>query len=181
MNLDNASALPRSNSIQVLRFMDCIVFPNGETLSSPKGEFYFSPLGCLISPMQIVEETRRVRLRMLVKRHSSMASLCEHLGYARTETATLTRILNANIRHDRGGKPYNMGSPMAREIEEKLSLGHGWMDTPPSYAELQGEEDPRTKVMQLMEAMPADQWATAVRLLDALAQPAKPNGTTGQQ
>jgi hypothetical protein len=27
-----------------------------------------------------------------------------------------------------------------------------------------------------MEAMPQDQWATAVRLLDALAQPAVANG-----
>jgi hypothetical protein len=33
--------------------------------------------------------------------------------------------------------------------------------------------------MQLMETLPADQWATAVRLLDALAQPAQANGTTG--
>ena len=68
---------------------------------------------------------------------------------------------------------------MAREIEEKLSLETGWMDTPPSYAELQGDDDPRAKVMLLMESMPPDQWPTAVRLLDALAQPAKGNGTTG--
>jgi hypothetical protein len=128
--------------------------------------------------MEIVETTRRTRLLMLVKKHKSMANLCELLGYARNETATLTRILNANIRHDRGGKPYNMGSPMAREIEEKLSLGLGWMDTPPSYAELHGEEDPRTKVLLLMETMSPDQWSTAVRLLDALAQPA--TGTQGK-
>lgn len=92
--------------------------------------------------MQAVEETRRIRLQMLVKKHGSMANFCQLLGYARTETATLTRILNANVRHDRGGKPYNMGSPMAREIEEKLSLGLGWMDTPPTYLELHGDEDP---------------------------------------
>lgn len=151
----------------------------GETLSSPYGEFSFSPAGGQILRMEIVEETRRIRLQMLVKKHGSMASLCERLGYARNETATLTRILNANIRHDRGGEPYNMGSPIARKIEEKLSLGLGWMDTPPSYAELHGEEDPRTKVMLLMEAMPPDQWSTAVRLLDALAQPA--TGTLGKQ
>ena len=65
-----------------------------------------------------------------------------------------------------------MGDATAREIEEKLSLGLGWMDTPPTYAELHaGEEDPRTKVMLLMEAMPPDQWATVVRLVDAVAQP----------
>ena len=161
--------------------MCAIVFPTGETLSSPLGEFSFSPVGRQILAMETVEETRRNRLDLLVKRHGSMASLCEKLGYARNETATLTRILNANVRHDRGGEPYNMGSPMARKIEEKLSLGHGWMDTPPSYAELHEEEDPRTKVMLMMEAMPPDQWATVVRLVDALAQPTAANGTTGQQ
>jgi hypothetical protein len=152
----------------------------GETLSSPFGEFLFSPVGFQIPSMAIVEETRRVRLQMLVKRHGSMASLCEKLGYARNETATLTRILNANIRHDRDGKPYNMGSPMARQIEEKLSLDLGWMDTPPSYAELHGEEDPRTKVMKMMENMSVADLYTTVRLVDALAKPDKANGTTGQ-
>lgn len=72
-----------------------------------------------------------------------------------------------------------MGDPTAREIEEKLNLGLGWMDTPPTYAESHGEEDPRTKVMLLLEAMPPDQWPTAVRLLDALTQPA--TGTDGKQ
>lgn len=172
MAFDKAMALPRSDSTQDLRFMDNIVFPNGEIMSRPLGEFLFSPMGGQIAAMQSVEETRRARLQMLVNKQGSMAELCQKLGYARTETATLTRILNANIRHDRGGKLYNMGSPMAREIEEKLSLGLGWMDTPPTYVELHGDEDPRTKVMLLMEAMPPAQWSTAVRLLDALAQPA---------
>lgn len=67
---------------------------------------------------------------------------------------------------------------MAREIETSLGLETGWMDTPLTYAELHGQEDPRAKVLQLMEAMPTDQWATAVRLLDALAQPSPANGTT---
>lgn len=72
-----------------------------------------------------------------------------------------------------------MGDDLARKIEHKLSLDHGWMDTPPSYSELHGEEDPRTKVMLLMEALPPDQWPTAVRLLDALAQPTSATGTDG--
>jgi hypothetical protein len=181
MAFASAIARPRSDSAHDLRFMGGIVFPLGETLSSPIGEFYFSPVGRPMLDMATVEETRRIRLQMLVNKHGSMASLCELLGYARNETATLTRILNANIRHDRGGEPYNMGSPMARKIEEKLSLGLGWMDTPPSYAELHGEEDPRAKVMQLMEAMPTDQWATVVRLVDAVAQPTPSTGTNGQQ
>jgi len=154
--------------------------PNGECKSSPFGNLIFTPWVSKIARMESVEETRRIRLQMLVKKHGGMANLCETLGYARTETATMTRILNANIRHDRGGKPYNMGSPMARQIEQKLSLDHGWMDTPPTCAELHGNEDPRTKVMQLMEAMPPDQWATIVRLVDALSQPARATGTNGK-
>lgn len=159
--------------------MGAIVFPKGETMSTPLGEFFNSPLGSQIGAMDTVEETRRLRLQILVTKHGSMADLCEGLGYARTETATLTRILNANVRHDRGGKLYNMGSPMARDIEKKLNLPHGWMDTPPTYDELLGEQDPRTKVMQLMEGMPEDQWATVVRLVDALAQPTLATGTKG--
>lgn len=120
--------------------------------------------------MNTVEETRRIKLRMLVKKHESMANLCQLLGYARNETATLTRILNANIRHDRDGKPYNMGSPMARQIEETLSLGSGWMDTPPTYAELDGDSRP-AQMIAAMENIPADLWPTAMRLLDALGKP----------
>ena len=69
-----------------------------------------------------------------------------------------------------------MGDPTAREIEVALGLPEGWMDTPPTYAELHGENDPRTKAMLIMEALPPDQWDTALRLLDALVKPAK-NGT----
>jgi hypothetical protein len=72
-----------------------------------------------------------------------------------------------------------MGDAMAREIEATLGLENGWMDTPPTYAEIHGEDDPRTRMMLLMESMPPDQWATAVRLVDALAQPA--TGTLGKQ
>lgn len=113
---------------------------------------------------------------MLVKRHGgSLAQLNEAIGLDRTD-ATLSQI-RTKAPHSKTGKPRVMGDDLARKIEEKLSLDHGWMDTPPSYAELNSEDDPRAKVMLLMEAMPPDQWSTAVRLLDALAQPAKRNGT----
>ena len=120
--------------------------------------------------MEIIEETRRARLRMLVNRHKSMANLCEALGYARTDNTVLTRILNANIRHDRG-VPYTMGSPMARRIEQILNLPVGWMDTPLTKAELYGEDDPRVVVMRLIDSMPPEQVPIAARLLGALIQP----------
>lgn len=129
--------------------------------------------------MQTVSETRRTRLEMLIKKHGSVAEVNAAMGWARTDPK-LTQIRNANARAGRS-KPYQMGDAMAREIETTLQLEHGWMDTPPTYAELHGEEDPRTKVMQLMEAMPPDQWATIVRLVDAVAQPTTATGTDGKQ
>ena len=129
--------------------------------------------------MNPVEETRRTRLKMLVKKHESMANLCQLLGYARNETATLTRIMNANVRHEREGKVYNMGSPMARQIEETLGYDSGWMDTPPTYAEL-GGDDRQAQMLLAMESIPEDLWPTARRLLAALEKPQAKNGTTGE-
>lgn len=174
----------QSNASSVFSVKPCFKFHGANyitqrgNITRPKGEFLFELQNVLLSPMNPVEETRRVRLRMLVKQHESMANLCQTLGYARTETATLTRIMNANVRHDRDGKPYNMGSPMARQIEEKLSLGVGWMDTPPTYAELDGD-DRQAQMLLAMESIPADLWPTARRLLDALSKPEAKNGTTG--
>ncbi len=140
------------------------------------GEFTNLAFGYQIGGMQPVSETRRNRLEMLIQKHGSIANLNTALGWTRTDPK-LALVRNANKRQDRV-KPHQMGDSMAREIEEKLALGLGWFDTPPSYSELHGEEDLRTKVMLLMEAMPPDQWPTAVRLLDALAQPA--TGTQGK-
>ncbi|MFZ2309619.1 MAG: hypothetical protein WAW73_09390 [Rhodoferax sp.] len=147
-------------------------------MSITNGEFHKLAFGFLMGGMQPVSETRKVRLEMLIKSHGSIAALNEAIGWVRTDPK-LAQIRNGNVRSGRS-KPHQMGDAMAREIETTLSLGLGWMDTPPSYAELHGEEDPRTKVLLLMESMPPDQWPTAVRLLDALAQPAKATGTTGQ-
>jgi len=129
--------------------------------------------------MNTVEETRRGRLRLLLEKYGSMAELCQALGYARNESSRLTRILNANERKERG-QIYQMGSPMARSIEEKLGLDTGYMDTPVSYLDLIGESDQRKKALAVFESIPQDQWATAIRLLDALAKPEKATGTGGK-
>jgi len=123
--------------------------------------------------MQSISETRRTRLEILIKRHGSIAKLNEALGWDRT-SPKLSLIRNASERAGRD-TPHQMGPKVARDLERLLQLPDFWMDTPPTYAELNGEEDPRTKVMQLMEAMPQHQWATVVRLVDALCQPR--NGT----
>lgn len=129
--------------------------------------------------MQPVEDTRRERLKRLAEKEGGLANLCARLGLSRKETSGLSRILNANIRHEREGAPYVMGSQMARNLEDKLGLPSGLMDTPLTYAEIHNDEDPRTLVMHLMEGMPASEWATVVRLVDALAQPA-PKASNGQ-
>ncbi len=146
-------------------------------MSTPTGEFIFYPPGGVMSYMATVEETRRLRLKILVDKHGGMADLCEALGYARNETAGLTRIVNANLRHDRDGEPYVMGSPKAREIEAALKLERGWMDTPPSPAETYGSADPRSKAMAVMEHMPDYQWPKVLQMLDIFAQPQPKNGT----
>jgi hypothetical protein len=96
--------------------------------------------------MKTVEATRRARLQVLVDREGSMANLCERIGLARNDTAALTRVLNGNIRRERGGKLYEMGSASARSLEAKLGLPEGWMDTPiaeTTPTEITGEANSR--------------------------------------
>jgi hypothetical protein len=82
--------------------------------------------------MQTVYETRRVRLRLLINRYGGvMANLNEALGYERT-SSKLSRIRNRNARTDRSDRFFEMGDDLAREIESKLLLPEGWMDTPPN-------------------------------------------------
>ena len=114
---------------------------------------------------------------MLLDRYGTLAALNEALGLARTD-ATLSQIKNQSAHH-KTGKPRAMGDDLARKFEAALELQEGWMDTPPTYADLHGQPDAISKAVQLLEAMePAAQYQ-AVRLLDALAQPQKANGTTG--
>lgn len=131
----------------------------------------------VIREVKTISETRRARLSMLVKDHgNSLAVLNEALGLDRTD-ATLSQI-RTQAPHSKTGKPRVMGDDLARKIEQRLGKEVGWMDTPPTYAELHGETDPRAKAMALFEALPPEEWPTALRLLGALEKPADKNGTT---
>lgn len=140
-------------------------------------EFQRLTIGFQIASMKTVSETRRDRLEMLIKQHGSLAELNEKLGWARTDPK-LTQIRNANARAGRE-KPYQMGDAMAREIEDKLEIERGWMDTPPSYNEIHSREDPRAKAMLLLEQMSPEQATVATRLLTAIAEPEKKQGNGG--
>lgn len=119
--------------------------------------------------MQTASETRRIRLEMLIKKYESVAALNAALGWTRTDPK-LAQIRNANTRPGRD-KPYQMGDSMAREIEEKLELERGWMDTPPTHAELHGEQDQRAMMVDLMNSLPPEELARALRMLSALKEP----------
>ena len=125
--------------------------------------------------VKTVEETRRARLKMLVDRYGGekdgMANLCEALGMARNNTAGLTRILNANVRHERNAEVYDMGSKTAREIEDKLGLPRGWMDTPADLLEQYAGSAPLEKVATLMLSMEPDMQYRVARLVAAMAEP----------
>jgi hypothetical protein len=122
--------------------------------------------------MLTVDETRRQRLEMLIAQHGGkIANLNEALGYARNETK-LARLRNANERTDRPGKIYLMGDALAREIEQKLALDRGWMDTPPG-AELFSAD---TRMQQLyrvaeqLEPYQVDAWLSIGQTLARGAQ-----------
>lgn len=127
--------------------------------------------------MQTSAEIRRSRLGQLVEKHGSIADLNQAIGWARTDPK-LSQIKNNNKRPGRDAS-YQMGDAMAREIEDALGLERGWMDNPITPLEQMNRENPRLKIIQLMEGLPDDQLSVALRLLDALAKPDQGNGTTG--
>jgi hypothetical protein len=102
---------------------------------------------------------------MLMKKHGGATKLNEAIGRASTD-GQLNLYKNKNLRPN--GKPHQMGDNIAREIEQALKLPEGWMDTPPSYAEINGEDDPLSKALMVMENMTKEQQHLAVRLIAAL-------------
>lgn len=147
-------------------------------MSIADASFCFLRSAHVIAGVQTIAETRRQRLTMLLSRYKSLAELNDRLGLARTD-ATLSQIKNQSAHH-KTGKPRAMGDELARRIEQAMSLEEGWMDTPPTYAELNGEPDAISKAVQLLQAMEPEARYQALRLLDAIAQPTQANGTSGQ-
>lgn len=133
----------------------------------PIGEFHRAlPCGHH-SDVKTVYETRRERLEWLIRQHGGkLANLNEALGYERT-APKLSRLRNANARLDRPGKAYLMGDAIARELEERLNLPVGTMDTPLTYTELHADSR-IAHAVKVMESMTPYQLDQAVRVLDTL-------------
>lgn len=174
----NADDRPRFDFSQSFKCMSRI-FPDGEMASIPFGAFAVFPTGNQMLRMLTSNEIRRARLNMLIKDSGGLANLAQRLGYARTEVAKLGRIANANVRHERGGKPYNMGDPMARDIEERLGLDRGWMDNPPNYTELHTDEHIST-ALRAMERLPEPLRMKAAAFVEGLVEGSL-QGEPGQQ
>lgn len=107
---------------------------------------------------------------ILWKQHKQvMADLNEAIKWPRND-ARLNRIKGRVKRGDREGKFFEMGDNIAREIERALNLPEGWMDTPPTYAELLGQEDPQAKIMMLMEQMSPEMQRLFAQLGDTMVK-----------
>lgn len=79
--------------------------------------------------MKTIEEIRREWVLVLISRFGTITGLNKDLGRASTD-ATLSQIKNQAL-DSKSGNPKNMGSNLAREIEEKLGLARGALDHPP--------------------------------------------------
>lgn len=76
--------------------------------------------------MKTVEEIRRARLKELVQHVGGLASLNRLTG-KQDRDSTYSQLVNASV-GSKTQKPKEMGSALARAIEEHLNLPRGWMD-----------------------------------------------------
>lgn len=71
-----------------------------------------------------VSEIRLRNLQNLARQYGSQRKLADAVD---TSPAYISQILNKILAN---GRPRSIGNDFARKIEQKLALGHGWMDTP---------------------------------------------------
>ena len=111
--------------------------------------------------MKTVEEIRLDRLRDLVAEAGSIANL-NRAAKRNERDATISQILNRWA--GKSGKPKELGSDMARELERAMDKPRGWMDnlpeetaewpftevSPAQYAELSEAERGKVEERALM-------------------------------
>lgn len=84
--------------------------------------------------MKTVEEARRIRLKMLINEVGGTAAALNRATGKLDRDSTYSQILNQS-RGSKTGTPKQMGSPLARELEEQRSKEPGWMDTDPDLSD----------------------------------------------
>lgn len=84
--------------------------------------------------MKTVEEVRRIRLKMLVNEVGGRAVDLNRATKKIDRDSTYSQILNQSL-GSKTGKPKQMGSPLARELEELRDKEVGWMDTDPDLSD----------------------------------------------
>lgn len=78
-----------------------------------------------------VTETRRINLIAIIERsQKKKAALSEQIGVSASYLSQITSTKN----------PANIGSQMARKIEDSFELPHGWMDTHHDESDVEFEE-----------------------------------------
>lgn len=83
--------------------------------------------------MKTVEEVRRIRLKMLINEMGGKAADLNRVTGKIDRDSTYSQILNQSI-GSKTGKPKQMGSPLARELEAARGKETGWMDTDPDLS-----------------------------------------------
>ncbi|SRR5690606_8094057 len=83
--------------------------------------------------MKTVEEVRRIRLKMLIKEMGGTAADLNRATGKNDRDSTYSQILNQSL-GSKTGKPKQMGSPLARALEEACGKPIGWMDTDPDLS-----------------------------------------------
>lgn len=91
--------------------------------------------------MQTIAEIRRARLGELRTKHRTWAEINRKLGML-TRDATFSQIWN-RAPDSRTGRPREMGTELARKIEDALELPRGWMDTSQTTAAITVAAEPR--------------------------------------
>lgn len=82
--------------------------------------------------MKTVDEVRRERLRMLREEVGGRLSDLNRRTDKSSTDATYSQILNSSP-DSKTKKPKEMGSDLARNLEEKMGKPRGWMDTDPAF------------------------------------------------
>ncbi|GAB2913874.1 hypothetical protein [Paralcaligenes ginsengisoli] len=83
--------------------------------------------------MKTVEEVRRIRLKMLINEVGGRAADLNRATGKIDRDSTYSQILNQSL-GSKTGKPKQMGSPLARELEIARNKEVGWMDTDPDLS-----------------------------------------------